>query len=53
MKKHQEFNLGNVKLLSGKVLKSAKLDQHYVGPEVLIGDVSNRGLQPRVQTRLA
>ena len=25
MKKHQEFNLGNVKLLSGKILKSAKL----------------------------
>jgi len=25
MKKYQEFNLGNVKLLSGKILKSAKL----------------------------
>ena len=25
MKKYQEFNLGNVKLLSGKTLKSAKL----------------------------
>ena len=25
MKKHEEFNLGNVKLLSGKILKSAKL----------------------------
>jgi homoserine O-acetyltransferase len=25
MKKHQEFNLGNVRLLSGKILKSAKL----------------------------
>ena len=25
MKKYEEFNLGNVKLLSGKILKSAKL----------------------------
>ena len=25
MKRHQEFNLGNVKLLSGKILKSAML----------------------------
>ena len=25
MKNYQEFNLGNVKLLSGKILKSAKL----------------------------
>ena len=31
MKKHQEFNLGNVKLLSGKVLKSAKLVYKTVG----------------------
>ena len=31
MKKHQEFNLGNVKLLSGKVLKSAKLIYKTVG----------------------
>ena len=25
MKKHQEFNLGNIKLISGKILRSAKL----------------------------
>ncbi len=31
MKKHQEFNLGNVKLLSGKVLKSAKLVYKTIG----------------------
>ena len=25
MKKHEKFNLGNIKLLSGKILKSAQL----------------------------